>query len=132
MILVETLKLLNIFTSFHPESLNYLLAIAGGVHPDANLPDNRLPETEVLGDLQDIPASFDARTQWPDCPSLKEIRDQGHCGSCWAFGAVTAMSDRICIHSKGKTQVHVSSENLLSCCYSCGFGCNGGEYPLYE
>ena len=48
------------------------------------------------------------------------------CGSCWAFGAVTAMSDRICIHSKGERQEHVSSENLLSCCYSCGFGCNGG------
>merc|ERR1712079_451330 len=26
----------------------------------------------------------------------------------------------------GKSQVNVSSENLLSCCYSCGFGCNGG------
>ena len=37
------------------------------------------------------------------------------------------MSDRICIHSKGANHVHVSSENLLSCCYSCGFGCNGGE-----
>ena len=23
-------------------------------------------------------------------------------------------------------QVHVSSENLLTCCRSCGFGCNGG------
>merc|ERR1712083_1281871 len=26
----------------------------------------------------------------------------------------------------GEQHVHVSSENLLSCCYSCGFGCNGG------
>ena len=31
----------------------------------------------------DIPESFDARQQWPDCPSTKEIRDQGSCGSCW-------------------------------------------------
>jgi len=113
--------------NFHPGiSHNYLRTIAGGVHPDANLPHNRLPERELLGDPKDIPASFDPRTQWPDCPTLKEIRDQGGCGSCWAFGAVTAMSDRICIHSKGKAQAHVSSENLLSCCYSCGFGCNGG------
>ena len=55
------------------------------------------------------------------------IWDQGGCGSCWAFGAASAMSDRMCIHSpKNEIQVHVSPENLLSCCFSCGFGCNGG------
>lgn len=31
----------------------------------------------------EIPESFDARQQWSDCPSTKEIRDQGSCGSCW-------------------------------------------------
>ena len=31
----------------------------------------------------DIPDSFDARQEWPECPSTKEIRDQGSCGSCW-------------------------------------------------
>jgi len=82
----------------------------------------------VVGDPRDIPASFDPRTKWPECPSLREIRDQACCGSCWAFGAVTAMSDRICIHSKGKKNVHVSAENLVSCCHSCGHGCHGG-YP---
>jgi len=36
------------------------------------------------------------------------------------------MSDRICIHSKGEVNAHLSAENLVSCCYTCGFGCNGG------
>ena len=36
---------------------------------------------------------------------------QGGCGSCWAFGAVTAMSDRVCIHSKGLQHVEVSRYN---------------------
>lgn len=43
-----------------------------------------------------------------------------------AFGAVEAMSDRICIKSKGKHKPFLSAENLVSCCSSCGMGCNGG------
>lgn len=74
----------------------------------------------------DLPTNFDSRTQWPQCPSISEIRDQGSCGSCWAFGAVEAMSDRICIASKGVKQVEVSAEDLLACCDECGDGCEGG------
>nr|AFM37365.1 cathepsin B2 [Dictyocaulus viviparus] len=73
-----------------------------------------------------IPSSFDSRTQWPNCPSIKSIRDQSSCGSCWAFGAAEAMTDRICIASKGAIQFTVSADDLLSCCDECGFGCDGG------
>jgi cathepsin B len=74
----------------------------------------------------DLPENFDAREQWPNCPTIKEVRDQGSCGSCWAFGAVEAMSDRICIVSSGATNAHISAEDLVDCCESCGFGCDGG------
>lgn len=85
-------------------------------------------DTLVHQKVEDIPAEFDSRVQWPNCPTIKEVRDQGDCGSCWAFGAVEAMSDRICIASKGDQVVRISAEDLLSCCWSCGMGCNGG-YP---
>ena len=74
----------------------------------------------------DIPDSYDPRDQYPNCSSLNEIRDQSGCGSCWAFGAAEAMSDRLCIHSEQKLQTRVSTEDLLSCCSLCGMGCNGG------
>jgi len=77
----------------------------------------------------ELPKNFDAREQWPTCQSIRAIRDQSSCGSCWAFGAVEAMSDRICIASGGNIQVSLSADDLLSCCSSCGFGCNGGD-PL--
>ncbi|KAF7257285.1 hypothetical protein EG68_05422 [Paragonimus skrjabini miyazakii] len=73
-----------------------------------------------------LPESFDAREKWPNCTTIGEIRDQSGCGSCWAFGAVEAMSDRICIHSNGKVNVRLSARYLLSCCHTCGSGCEGG------
>ncbi|VDO97056.1 unnamed protein product [Soboliphyme baturini] len=73
-----------------------------------------------------IPEEFDARKEWYMCPTIGEIRDQGNCGSCWAFGAVEAISDRICIASKGAKIRRISARDLLSCCKLCGMGCNGG------
>lgn len=78
--------------------------------------------------LTALPDNFDARTKWTNCPTLKEVRDQGNCGSCWAFGAVEAMSDRICISSNGSKNAHLSAEDVMTCCLSCGDGCDGG-YP---
>jgi len=76
-----------------------------------------------------LPTDFDARTQWgKNCPSVLEVRDQANCGSCWAFGAVEAMTDRICIQSNGTKKTHISAEDLNSCCDDCGMGCEGG-YP---
>jgi len=90
---------------------------------------NRAPLPQKLFEsVKDIPDSFDARDQWGTmCPSMSEVRDQAACGSCWAFGAVEAMTDRICISSAGKNMAHLSAADMLSCCGICGFGCDGGE-----
>nr|XP_025668894.1 cathepsin B-like protease 2 [Arachis hypogaea] len=40
-----------------------------------------------------LPKEFDTRTQWSQCSTIGTIIDQGHCGSCWAFGAVESLSD---------------------------------------
>jgi len=89
---------------------------------------NTLPLKKELKMTQlELPANFDSRTAWPQCPSIGEIRDQGSCGSCWAFGASEAITDRTCIHSHGAFQADLSSEDLLSCCgFVCGNGCDGG------
>nr|ABS57370.1 cathepsin B2 [Trichobilharzia regenti] len=97
-----------------------------GALPDPN--GGHLPTlcTGYTPSLDELPKEFDARKYWPHCPSISEIRDQSSCGSCWAFGAVEAMSDRICIESKGLHKPFLSAENLVACCSSCGMGCNGG------
>ena len=82
--------------------------------------------------LKSLPESFDAREAWPKCQTLKEIRDQTDCGSCWANAAVEAISDRICIHSGQRNQTRISATDLMACCSSCGSGCGGGSnYPAW-
>ena len=91
--------------------------------------DKELAETLQIQNLYDegpnsdqLPDSFDAREKWTECPF--PIRDQGHCGSCWAFGAVEAFEDRICIASKGELKLDLSEQNIVSCNY-LGLGCSG-------
>jgi cathepsin B len=68
-----------------------------------------LPIREIAVDESAIPSEFDARTAWPACTArISEIRDQSDCGSCWAFGAVEAATDRICISTSGANQDRLS------------------------
>ncbi|XP_050437997.1 cathepsin B-like isoform X7 [Adelges cooleyi] len=81
-------------------------------------------------DLYHIPKNFDARKRWKRCKTIGVIRDQGNCGSCWAFGTSGAFSDRLCIATDGDFNELLSAEDLAFCCNLCGFGCQGG-YPIF-
>lgn len=85
-------------------------------------------DEDVLAYSAEIPREFDARVQWPHCPSIRHVRDQGNCGSCWAVATASAFSDRLCIVTDGGFSDLLSEQELLTCCRKCGFGCEGG-YP---
>ncbi|XP_064095446.1 cathepsin B-like isoform X2 [Macrobrachium nipponense] len=104
--------------------MRYLKSLMG-VHADSKFHMSPVHKHKIPEGFK-IPKEFDSRTAWSMCPTISEIRDQGSCGSCWAFGAVEVMTDRDCIHSNGTKNFHYSAENLVSCCHLCGFGCNGG------
>lgn len=74
---------------------------------------------QSVGEDSKIPASFDARTNWPNCPNIGKVYDQGACPSSYAFAVVPAFSDRRCIHSNGAHPEPLSIEYLLSCCHAC-------------
>jgi len=75
-----------------------------------------------------LPDSFDARKAHDKCSH--PIRNQLHCGSCWAFGASEALSDNLCVISKGKVDVVLSPQELVSCDRGFNQGCNGGMLPF--
>jgi len=70
-----------------------------------------------------LPESFDSRVQWKEC--VNEVRNQQHCGSCWAFSASTALANRFCIATGDKVKPTLSPQDLVSCDKSDN-GCEGG------
>lgn len=85
----------------------------------------RVDYTSVDINLADsLPETFDATQKWPNC--IHPIRNQLHCGSCWAFSGSEVLSDRMCIASQGKVSVVLSPQYMISCDTE-DLGCRGGS-----
>jgi len=84
----------------------------------------RLPLAPRLITGEPLPPAFDAREEWPRCGSVGRIRNQGNCGSCWAFGASEAFADRVCI-AGGARDLTLATEYMVDCDRR-NEGCQGG------
>lgn len=65
---------------------------------------------------------------WRNMGVVNPVRDQGQCGSCWAF-ATTANAESAWALSKGQL-LDLSEEYLVDCASGVGYynmGCNGGN-----
>lgn len=78
---------------------------------------------EVNG--EPVPESFD----WREKGAVNDVKDQGSCGSCWAFSTVANLEGIYYI--KNNKTVSLSEQQLVDCDKKDS-GCNGGlmEYAL--
>jgi len=63
---------------------------------------------------------------WRTAGNVNPVKDQGQCGSCWAFSAVGAMEVSISIAS-GLAPVSLAEQELVSCDTKRDDGCDGGD-----
>jgi cathepsin L len=67
---------------------------------------------------------------WRDKDIVNAVKNQGQCGSCWAFSVIFAQESQWAL-KKGTLPI-LSEQNLVDCVIYC-YGCNGGdEYVSYD
>lgn len=69
---------------------------------------------ETRSDVK-IPDQFDGPSVWKGL--LSPIRNQGACGSCWAFATTSTLADRFNIQSMGQMNITLSPTKLVLCDY---------------
>lgn len=91
-------------------------------HPAVGVPS--LNPTILVGN----PSSVDWRNQ---AGYLTGVKNQGGCGSCWAFAATSSFETAYKIQHPTTTIQHYSEQELVSCSIGApyyNYGCNGGMY----
>eukprot|EP00466_Bigelowiella_natans_P020630 jgi/Bigna1/77864/fgenesh1_pg.51_\ len=108
-------------------SLLFLASVGLASYPTMNLP--AIPEgmENALTDEQphaSYPESYEFTEEHPEC--VLGVRDQGRCGSCWAFAATGSLADRKCVITGKPTRL--SPQDLLDC-EKLNLGCKMGSLP---
>lgn len=80
------------------------------------------PSVQTLEEKSVIP---NGDIDWAAAGKVTLIKDQGECGSCWAFSAVAAVESAVLI--AGQPQQLFSEQQLVDCARAYGNqGCQGG------
>lgn len=117
-------KGINKFSASTPEEMTSLTAAVPEMM-GAHSPKTVKASTLVLKDIGDLPESVD----WRESNVITPVKDQGHCGSCWAFSTTATLEAHVAI-STGLL-FSLSPQQIASCtdnveqCGGVG-GCSGG------
>ncbi|KAL6514221.1 putative cysteine protease rd21b [Orobanche hederae] len=111
---------LNRFADLTNEEYRSLFA-SGRLHKETNrLTNRRASDRYAVQAGEKLPESVD----WREKGAVAPVKDQGQCGSCWAFSTVAAVEGVNKIVT-GDLKV-LSEQELVDCDRTYNQGCNGG------
>lgn len=93
-----------------------------GYKPSAEQPVGRVLSLE---DLPTAAGKVDWRTKDARGPAVTKVKDQGSCGSCWAFSTTEEIESGVFM-ATGKLPV-LSTQQIISCDKGSDQGCDGGD-----
>lgn len=102
----------NKFACYTPSEYKLLL---GAVV--SNIKDTK--SITVPNSKSTVPDSYD----WRDHGVVNPVKNQGQCGSCWAFSTIASSESAYAI--KTGSLLSFSEQNIIDCATNCN-GCNGG------
>lgn len=85
--------------------------------------DNQTDDAPLAAENEAPAIGLPAAYNWCDENGCTPVKNQGNCGSCWAFATVGVFESLIKI--KDGTTLDLSEQYLVSC-NNEGYGCNGG------
>jgi len=110
---------LNKYTDWTPEEFSKLRGYKP--RPDAERKTEVLPKGPIAA-----PATYD----WRTLDRVTPVKDQGQCGSCWAFSATENVESIYMINKKiGSASMSPLSPQQVVDCDTTDSGCNGGDTP---
>jgi len=79
----------------------------------------------VAAEAPQAPSSFD----WRKNGGITAVKDQGQCGSCWAFSCTETIESVYMTKAGKKNQEPLAPQQIVDCDHNGAYGCNGGDLP---